>query len=249
MMLRQFWLLFVLPLFTVSLVAAQPDAIPIEYNVDVNARIDNGTFEHLYTFEGTAGEIIVIEMIRSERADFDPYLYLATMDNELLIQNDDFYNLNSRIIYRVPEDATYQIIATRNGGRFASGTGDFTLTLKRGENVREGVSLEGRVTDQDFPPSYIFAPDEAGEFTITYNHVRGDYHPAVRISRITDENAYVERIGDLDIAGMQTATVTLTLDDSAIYIVSLESSNYLYSSSGAFALYLLNIAPVNSEDQ
>ena len=247
-MIRTFWLLFLLPLLGFSLAAAQQPITPLEYDNPINARIDNRAFEHLYTFEGVVDEIIVIEMIRAEQADFDPYLYLTTPDNELLIQNDDFFNLNSRIIYRIPANATYQVIATRNGGRFASGSGNYELTLKRGENIREGVSLEGRVTDQDAPPSYIFAPDEPGEFNINYTHIRGGYFPAIRVSRITEANSYVERVGDIDIAGMQNATFNVALNDDAIYIVSLEQSNYHYSSSGEFALYLLNIAPVTDDE-
>ena len=89
-----------------------------------------------------ADDLVVINLIRHESADYDPYLYLTTPDNEIIAQNDDFYNLNSRIIAQLPE---------------GSGTvvGERGLKLSGGEKQRVAIAR----TILKRPPILVF--DEA----------------------------------------------------------------------------------------
>lgn len=71
----------------------------------------SGTRYHEYTFEGESGKTISIMM---ESEDFDPYLYLAGPDGELVATNDDLPNgdYNSAINIPLTQTGTYRIQAT-----------------------------------------------------------------------------------------------------------------------------------------
>jgi len=81
-----------------------------------------------YTFEGSAGDTVSVEMVSPD--DFDTCLDLYGPEDELLTNNDDSMDmegLNSRIgSFELPADGTYTIGAT---SFFGAGAGPFTLTL------------------------------------------------------------------------------------------------------------------------
>ncbi len=81
-----------------------------------------------YTFEGSAGDTVSIEMVSPD--DFDTCLDLYGPEGELVANNDDSMDMegyNSRIgSFELSADGTYTIGAT---SFFGSGEGPFTLTL------------------------------------------------------------------------------------------------------------------------
>jgi len=224
------------------------DASPVETNIaygdTVSGEVSNRSFETLYFFEGKAGDVVQIEMIASENADLDAYLYLTTLENEIIAQNDDYFNLNSRIIARLPADRVYQIVATRNGQRTGRGQGSYRLMLNQVRVADLGVTLEGTATVGDTPPTHVFVPDSAGVYTLRYNNVRGDYFPAVVISRLQEGSAYEEDIGTMAGRFLRGGEITLEFDLDAIYILSLEQSYYNSTNTGATAVYTLAIEEV-----
>jgi hypothetical protein len=116
------------------------DAVAIAYGDSVDGELTLGTGIQLYSFEGTAGDVVTITLIRADSADFDPVLRLYTADGYAaddapLLVNDDAEDtsipfLNSQIAdFELPDDATYVIAAAS----FAGGSGAFTVTLEREE--------------------------------------------------------------------------------------------------------------------
>jgi hypothetical protein len=93
----------------------------------------------VFTFEGEAGDRVIIEMTRAS-GSLDTLLYLVGPDGFELENNDDIEageNTNSRIPvsggYVLPADGTYTIIATHFGTIYGGTTGGYTLSLTQFE--------------------------------------------------------------------------------------------------------------------
>jgi hypothetical protein len=85
-----------------------------------------------YSFEGQAGDIVSITMIRGECGrDFDPFVALQSPDGIRLAEDDNTGpDRSAKIIaYELPKTGTYTILATRSGGADGRSTGDFHLFL------------------------------------------------------------------------------------------------------------------------
>jgi hypothetical protein len=112
--------------YTLSLSAFDMSSLrspgPIAIGETVMAEL-NGITGDIWTFVGNEGDAIQIEM----DAKFDNYLELFDEDNSQLITDDDSAgNGNARIVYTLPADGTYSILARS----YSSGVkGIYTLEL------------------------------------------------------------------------------------------------------------------------
>jgi tetratricopeptide (TPR) repeat protein len=80
--------------------------------------------ESTYTFEGTAGQVMTITLASE---DFDPVLSLMGPGEAEIASNDDFGGtLNSTIIFELPEDGTYTVVARSFSGQ----GGDYDLVVR-----------------------------------------------------------------------------------------------------------------------
>jgi len=232
------FVLSVQPLF------AQSEEIDIAYGETVHGEITNRNFDIVYSFMGESRDLVVINLIQNDAADFDPFLYLTTPDNDIIAQNDDFYNLNSRIIAQLPDDGEYFIVATRRGERSGSGQGGYQLSLDNGRLVSLETTIEGQAIMADYPPTHVFVPETDGEYTLQYRHIRGDYFPNLTVSTINSDYNYEEDIAQLSGRGLQGGALQLLLESDVIYVLTLEQNSYDYSASdGDSALYTLTIQP------
>ena len=229
-------------LLSVTPLLAQETEIGIAYGETVQGEITNQQFDVVYVFSGQADDIVMINLIRNETANFDPYLYLTTPQNDILARNDDFFSLNSRIIAQLPADGEYWIVATRLSERSGSGEGGYELSLEQGRVGGVDSTIEGQVAFDDVPPTHIFIPETTGVYTIEYNHVRGAYFPGMIVSLISPDNYYEEDIAQLSGRGLKGGSVQVQLEANSIYVLSLEQNNYDYSaSSGDSALYTIRV--------
>lgn len=237
-------LIVVVMLFTTQALFAQSsDLLDIAYGDTLNGEISNRQFDVEYVFTGEQDDIVIINLNRSDSADFDPYLYLTTPENEIIAQNDDFYNLDSRIIAKLPADGDYHIVATRRSERSGSGQGEYQLKLEKGSVSNLDTTIEGQVTLDEAPPTHVFIPETSGVYMIDYNHVRGAYFPGLTVSTITPDYSYEETISQLSGRGLQGGQIHLQLESNVIYILTLEQNSYDYSAStGDFALYTLMVS-------
>ncbi len=95
--------------------------------------IDDANYGQIYVFEGRAGDTVTITMEAASNSTLDPYLYLLDIDETLLAEDDDSAgSLNSMLIYTLPADGTYIIVATRYGVENGSTTGAYTISLASG---------------------------------------------------------------------------------------------------------------------
>lgn len=104
----------------------------------------DGSFFDAYTFEGRAGQRIVIEM---SSAEFNTYLILLEPDGGNLAQDDDGGGSgNARLITTLPRSGRYTILAN---SRLAGETGQYQISvseLERSPNASAEVILQEQGT-------------------------------------------------------------------------------------------------------
>jgi len=134
-----------LPLGTAVADATNPEAISavdpakgggsLTYGQTVQGSLNNRYPVHNWTFEGQAGDHIIITMVdASGIGSLDPLIELVLTDGRVIASNDDIGQQviegmtarDSRLEFDLPGDGVYTIHATRFGGR-----GDYTLTLEK----------------------------------------------------------------------------------------------------------------------
>jgi tetratricopeptide (TPR) repeat protein len=80
--------------------------------------------EQRYTFEGQAGQVVAITL---NSTAFDPVLSLQNSAQEEVAFNDDYgAGLNSKLVFELPADDTYTVIARSYSGE----GGDFQLVVR-----------------------------------------------------------------------------------------------------------------------
>ncbi len=239
-MLRLFALILFLLACSGASLAQDADNL-IEYGAEINGSITTRKFEDLYTFDGQAGDIVIVEMFSTDNGSIDPQLFFATIENDLLASNDDAVGRDSRIIYQLPADGTYLIVATRLSGRFGEDEGEYLLRLSQVEPLAVGITHEGRASSQQPTDVIIFAPETAGTYTVSYRQIQGEFYPALTISRFSADSTYAQEVGRLDGMKLDSGTLTFNFDADAIYSLSLAQSNYAYTSDHVTAVYTLRI--------
>ncbi|WP_187293880.1 choice-of-anchor tandem repeat GloVer-containing protein [Gloeobacter kilaueensis] len=120
---------YLLTLTTAAGCTVTPLTIPQTVNgslstIDCQSSLISGSYEDRYTFEGTAGQQIEIDLSSTA---FDSYLGLLSPSGSLIVTDDDGGgNLNSRIVYTLTESGTYTIEATALS---FGATGPYTLSI------------------------------------------------------------------------------------------------------------------------
>jgi len=104
-----------------------------------DAELRDSSRYQAWRFEGVAGQIVQIDMISS---DFDAYLYLKDQNDVTLAHDDDSGGgTNARIIFTVPANGTYRVLANSLAkGRY----GRYTLRV-RGIGTASSVTAPGGV--------------------------------------------------------------------------------------------------------
>lgn len=129
--------------------SASSDAAPVEvlaldpskgggtltYGETVHGSLNNRYPEHNWTFDGRAGEHIIITMVDASGAGLiDPKIDLKVADGRVIASNDDVGSVrpdgmaerDARLEFDLPQDGVYTITAGRFGGR-----GEYILTLDK----------------------------------------------------------------------------------------------------------------------
>lgn len=89
-----------------------------------DAQTDSGWYHDDYTFSGTGGQVIQVDL---ESDDFDTFIDLYQGTRWVAEDDDGGDGLDSRLVYTLPESGNY-IICVRS--RYANRTGSYRLTLR-----------------------------------------------------------------------------------------------------------------------
>jgi hypothetical protein len=168
-------------LLAVPVVLAQIDATPggpIAYDQAITGEITNDTSRIGYTFEGSAGDVIVISMVAQD-SNLDSYLELYDSSEQMLTYDDDSGgSLNSLIgPYTLPADDTYTVVATRCCGRGTGGSeGAFRLVLISQPEL-QSLALNQPLTvelDGEQPVAFLSLSGLRGIFSLTGESTTGE---------------------------------------------------------------------------
>lgn len=134
----------------------------LTYDTPVTGQITFDVYEEAWLFDGTAGDVVLIDMRANEGSSLDTYLTLLDPDGITLMTNDDGgEGLNSRIgPLPLPDDGEYTILASNY-----SGTGGYTLEVRNLNTIptlAQDKPLVGMV-DAEHPVDYFrlaIGPDD-----------------------------------------------------------------------------------------
>jgi thiol-disulfide isomerase/thioredoxin len=134
-------------------------ATPIVYFQQVAGDITDEQWQDVYSFEGSAGDEVTIDM-NSTEGDFDAYLVLFGPDGERIAENDDGPNPPySQIVTTLPENGTYILVATRFLERDGFTQGGYNLVVANGEQAGGGTTSSSNQILFDIPVSSRLTTD------------------------------------------------------------------------------------------
>lgn len=184
-MLRRM-MIFTVVLFVIllssSFVSAQ-DAL--DYGDSVDGEITNREYEVEYIFAGSEGDVIIITLTPEDEFGGLSNPVIILLDSE----GDDLTTVESglgaaALIYDLPEDGEYIIIASRSDGRTGDAVGGYTLTLDVAKELAAGEPVSGVATNEE-AQYYFIRPD--GDFAILYTHEGGDFSPEITANELGEQ--------------------------------------------------------------
>ncbi len=134
---------------------------PIQRNVPVQAEISNETDYITYSFAGTSGELVTIDM-RAISPALDTLLLLLDSNGNLVTANDDieFGITDSSIAnWRLLTDGVYYIVASRYGKQIGGTEGTFELVLSGPTADLPPAVLALNLPDGDIEISVVWNTD------------------------------------------------------------------------------------------
>ncbi|MBN1201068.1 MAG: PPC domain-containing protein [Anaerolineae bacterium] len=211
-----------LPLVVTSVAEAQGGEA-LELGQWVEGELTEAEYEVFYTFEGTAGTVLVFEMYATTY-DLDPVLILRDPSGVAIAQNDDFSGLDSMLILELPADGEYTILATRSGGSTGSSFGPYRLRASEASVLEVGGSVEATVYadyEKDMPNLFVVKPEATGTYAFSFEQPEGDLRAMFRLSNAEDDMLVFELT---ETAGVRTGTLNTDLEGGMVYVLTVRQS-------------------------
>ncbi|MEQ8677182.1 MAG: hypothetical protein RLP44_09395 [Aggregatilineales bacterium] len=251
--------LFVLGFVMIAPSFAQDDTLT--YGDTVTGEITNETYEVPYTFEGTAGDIILVEMTMLEDG-LDSYIQLKNASGEIIAFNDDGGTGVNSVMgpFILPADGMYTIVATRFMQAEGSSTGAYELTLSQTEitmlTLDETVNLT--LDAQQTRASYMVSNSGtnilhlAGTTTMTENNAPQISFEVTRAEGNWITSASIDQEGNISID-------PLYLTETGNYLINVTREPYYNNAEGeiqpiespvdvSFTLGAVNAQPIEIGD-
>lgn len=145
----------------------------IAYGETASGSISDSATSQVWTFTGTADDIVTITMAADGMVSLDAYLVLQDNSGAELASNDDagvdsLAVFDSQILgYALPYTGEYTIVAGR-----ISGTGDYLLTVDSGAasaalTMNYGDTVTGTISDETIRELWAFEGTQGDIITIT----------------------------------------------------------------------------------
>jgi hypothetical protein len=177
--MRKLTILFMFLLLSFA-VHAQEGEDTLTYGDSVTGEITNRNFEVEYSFQGSGGEVVIVELVPDEAFEglSQPSLLILNAEFDVL-STVDAYGSAAVLAYEVPQDGQYFILATRKDGRGGESEGGYTLNLTLVPMLHPGEVIEGRATNEQ--PGYYGVKTNT-DFDVFYRRGDGDFYPAISIN-------------------------------------------------------------------
>jgi len=189
------WIVLLWLLLGVVTVGSAQDVPTLEYGDTVRGEITNAVFEVAYQFLGNPDDVVVIEMLATDN-DTElraPEILLLDAEGNLLADSINNIGIEEAVlVFQVPEEAFYTVIATREDGRGGDDTGEYTLTLFQPPIIKADDVAESRISNVSRPLYFVVESED--DFTLTYEKQAGDFFPQVSVSTLPDNNGELEEV-------------------------------------------------------
>jgi hypothetical protein len=228
-MLKRVSVLFFVSLFVSTAFFAQAqDNTPIEYGETVEGEITDDAYEVGYSFSGTAGDVVVIEM---RRANTDSGLYNAAVvlldpSGSTLADSTDYFayeGAQALVAAELPEDGDYTILATRDDGRTGDEVGEYVIKLFQPDILSE-EPIQAEMNNETQDQYYVIQSE--GSFEFTYTVSSATYAPLVDVNLVT-EDGYPETAASLSGLRLDSGTVKV-FAEGELYLVAVVADDLDY---------------------
>ena len=238
-MSRALSVLVLLALFALPLSAfAQGDATQLSYGDVVTGEISNQSFEVPYVFTGAEGDVVLIEMTPADTSVFySPSIILLDADFNP-IGSVDGYEV-ATLAVQLPADGEYNLLATRTDGRAGDGEGEYTLSLLKPPAITADEAITGTIGNEE---THYYIIDLSSPATLVYEHVGGDFYPAITINEIV--NYYDNYLDLTEVAAIEGKLITSA---SVSLQMGAEATSPLYVVTVAEGLWDWNYEPVSGD--
>lgn len=244
MMTRIFMILTLCLAFTIT---TYPQDNQLVYGETVSGEITYERPAITYTFEGSAGDVIIAEMFSVNR-ELDnpletPVLRLRAPNEALLVDTSLSFLLDDTfLIAQLPTEGVYQLTAARDETVSVLATGKFTLTVQLIPELTIEAPFEGVITNDEFG-QYVYVQPET-DFRIAYTRTSGDFAPQVTVNQLTTERNGLEAIAQASGDGLTEALLgVFPAEEDAVYIVQLSQALFDFYFEDVEAAYELRVVP------
>jgi len=205
----------------------------INYGQTLSGKITDDAFRAVYTFQGSRGEIVNIQVQRTQ-GNLDPLVVLMDAQNTIVARSDST-GLNAILTLNnitLPQSGVYYLVVTRFGQDRGMTTGSYSLTLQRvgiatdprieaggAIPIKYGDNVVREVGDQAYEQLYTFGALRGDLVTIKLQRISGDLDPLLILA---DSQGKVLLISDDDPASPGTLDAAITnyrIQDSGNYLV------------------------------
>lgn len=186
-------------------------------------------YEHEYTFQGAAGDVILITMLTQPGTyDLDPAFLLRDSAGNVLVEVDDIVGLNAAAVLELAADGEYSILATRSGGATGSSDGAYILRVAEVELLGPGSTVEATVNsmpEKDMPNLFVLRPDQAVTWAIDFSQPESELHAMYELLMMPDDEAVFSLS---ETTGVRSGTLNVDLDADVFYILIVQQNYFSF---------------------
>jgi hypothetical protein len=227
--------------------ATAQEPTPIEYGQTVTGEITDENYEFVYTFNGSEGDVVIVEMAQtSALGDLRrPEVTLTDDRGTPIATTADRFSISRAILVtELPFDGEYTVIATRLDGEDGDSVGEFTLSLLRPPVFNVGETIQDSISTQDGEQYYVVRPETA--FGLEYQRSGGTMVPQLEISAIGSEADFDSQAA---LSGPMITIATVGVFEAAeIHIITVSRSIYQSAIEERSADFLIKLIPFSEQE-
>jgi hypothetical protein len=216
-------------------VHAQGGGTTLPLNEWVEGSVSPTEFEIPYTFSATAGELILIEMY-DNAADYsvDPKLILSDSSGTQLAEDDDTVGLGAVIVFEVPADGEYSLLATTAFGADGTDEGTYIIRASQVTPLEVGSTIETTIYAEDsenVPVVSVIRPEADVTLAFSFTQEPSDLYVSLSLeAEPVDEFDFGNTVFELsETSGLSGATLNAPLTAGETYLFVVQKAPFSFS--------------------